>query len=93
MNTLLLSSVFGIFWLILLFLLCFVGVHVLRLARMGQAYRKEQRQPPTPSQSPQPTQEPPPKKEESEKEPVYYIVERKKRVKSTFTQPKQIHFK
>mgnify|MGYP003302841494 CR=1 FL=1 len=102
MNTLLLSSTFGIFWLILLFILCFVGVHVLRLARMGQAYRKEQRQSPPPSQTPQtpqkpqtpqPKQEPPEKKEESDKEPIYYIVERKKRVKSTFTPPKQIRFK
>lgn len=90
MQTLLLSSAFGIFWLILLFALCFVGVHVLRLARIGQSYRKQERtvQKDEPVKE-EPKQEAPP----ATSEPVYYIVERKKRVKSSFGEPKQIRFK
>ncbi len=88
MNTLLLSSTFGIFWLTLLFALCFAGVHILKLARLGQKYRKnEQREREEPVKK---EEEPPPK---TEAEPIYYIVERKKRVKSNFGEPKQIRFK
>ena len=86
MYTLLASSLFGIFWLAFLFVLCFLGVHVLRLARMGQAYRKQQMEKPPP---------PPPieKKEKKEQvEPVYYIVERKRRKKPSFSEPKRIQF-
>lgn len=93
MTTLLISSAFGIFWLVLLFVLCFVCVHVLRLARMGQAYRKSER--PTSQPPPQPTKPNDEKKNSQEKDvaPIYYIVERKKRVKSNYSEPKQIRFK
>ncbi len=88
MENLLLSATFGIFWLILLFALCFFAVHVLKLARLGQAYRKERD---TPKSEPDEKKALPPQKNEAE--PVYYIVERKRRVKSNLGEPKQIKFK
>ena len=95
MNTLLLSAALGIFWLILLFVLCFIGVHVLRLAHMGQLYRKQETQTPEPpkgekEEKPASAPEAPP---QTQNEPIYYIVERKKRVKSSLGEPKQIRFK
>ena len=75
----------------LLFALCFIGVHVLRLARIGQAYRKtleKDEQPDKPKPEPPTKPSTPP-----QNEPVYYLVERKKRVKSTLSEPKRIHFK
>ena len=87
MHTLLVSPVLGFVWLTILFILCFLGVHVLRLARIGQSYRKQQKE--QPSTPPPPT----PKKVEEEKpEPVYYIVERKRRTKSALSEPKRIRF-
>ena len=85
MNNLLISSVVGIVWLILLFLLCFALVHVLRLARLGQAYRKSENTPQAPP--------PPPPPQEKPSEPIYYIVEKKKRLKSSLGEPKRINFK
>ncbi len=98
MNTLLLSSTFGIFWLVLLFALCFAAVHLIKLARLGNAYRKARRHAQeekgandnAPTPAPTQREEPPQNKEV---EPVYYIVERKKRTKSSFSAPKQIRFK
>ena len=71
----------GALWTIVLFLLCIVIVHAVRLALLG--YRTlGKKLPPSP----------PPKQPEAE--PVYYIVERKKkRVKSEFTDPKRFQFK
>ncbi len=92
MNTLLLSSALGIFWLVLLFAICFFAVHLCKLARWGQRYRKAQKG--ETNENPLPT---PPKQETPERdtsqEPIYYIVERKKRTKSSFSTPKQIRFK
>jgi len=89
MNTLLASSIIGVVWLALLFVLCFICVHVLRLAKLGQQYRKAENKEKT---TPTPLQEiksPP----ATASEPIYYIVERKKRVESGFSEPKQIRFK
>jgi len=91
MNTLLISSAFGIFWLTLLFALCFIGVHVLRLARLGQLYRKQASK--TPEKNEEKTDKTTEAAPEKIPEPIYYIVERKKRVKSNFSEPKQIRFK
>ena len=82
----------GFLWLIFLFILCFLCVHLTKLALHGaEIIRKT------------PPQAPPEKKEEkqeekkapaSPQEPVYYIVEKKtRRPKSSYSEPKQIRFK
>lgn len=91
MNTLLTAPFKGIIWLVVLFGVCFLLVHTARLVRFGQKYRKLQNPPPREEKKEPPAPEkkaPPPTGE-----PVYYIVERKKRTKSTFSEPKRIDFK
>ena len=85
MNILTAFPVKGFFLTLLLFALCFFGVHILLLARVG--WNAQQK----PTGEPQKTEE---KKPLSEKEPIYYIVERKtKRAKANYGEPKQINFK
>ena len=90
-TALLASPILGAVWLIFLFLLCFFAVHFIRLAKLGQRWREEQTQ--------KKEQKPAPEKEEKQTppnntgEPIYYIVERKRRTKSSFGEPKQIRFK
>ncbi len=93
MNTLLISATVGIVWLLLLFALCFIVVHVLRLARLGRLYQKNEKE--AANKLPKPQQPPPapPAPSHTEPEPVYYIVEKKKRVKSNLGEPKRIQFK
>ncbi len=65
----------------LLFLLCVIVVHLVKLAKLGYRTRGK-RLPP----------EPP--KVEERPEPVYYIVERKKkRARAEYSEPRRIHFK
>lgn len=72
----------GAGYLFTLFLLCVIVVHVVKLARIGyRTYRKK-----LPPQQPEP-REPKP-------DPVYFIVERKKkRAKSEYSAPKEIKFR
>ena len=84
------SPFIGFLWLGALFIVCFIVIHVARLARLGRRYQKLQNAQPAPPKEPPKEKTPPEHKQE---EPIYYIVERKKRVKSTFTEPKQIRFK
>ena len=89
MNNLLISlPMQGFLWLLLLFVFCFLGVHILKLALLGRTAPSKKASPPqaekeekkTPAEKPQ--------------EPVYYIVERKtRRAKSTYGEPKEIRFK
>jgi hypothetical protein len=92
-NLLLPRGVIGIFWSILLFALCFFGVHIAKLAHLGQLYRKN----PPPEKDDKPTSppaEPEKKAPAPAQEPVYYIVERKKkRAKPQYGEPKEIRFK
>lgn len=83
------DAIFGILGLLVLFILSFFAVHIIKLAKIG--YRAQK----TPTQ-------PKPKREEVKKEappkqslgePVYYIVERKRRTKSSYSAPKEIRFK
>ena len=102
-NLLIHSPLIGFLGLILLFTLCFFAIHIAKLARIGNRHIKGERQKPqeksgenvssSPQKTPtQPTSSPPPNTP-SQAEPVYYIVERKRRTKSSFSEPKQIKFK
>ena len=93
-NSLLSVSPFlGLLWLVILLITCFVFVHVVRLARLGRRYQKQQYEAKKPQQNtPTPTETKNPSEKKNE-EPIYYIVERKRRVKSSFTEPKQNRFK
>lgn len=71
----------GFVYLLLTFIICFTLVHVIKLAAIGFASLKKKRQPPA---------EPKPEKKS---EPVYYIVEKKRARKSTYTEPREIQFK
>lgn len=84
-------GVWGIFWSLLLFFLCFIGVHIGKLARLGTLYRKPPAKEPEKPAPPAETKE---KAPASAQEPVYYIVERKKkRAKPQYGEPKEIRFK
>lgn len=70
----------GILYLFLTFVICFILVHLVKLAYMGlKSVRKK----------PEPPSE---KKPEPKPEPVYYIVE-KKRARKSYSKPKEIQFK
>ena len=72
----------GALYAVLLFLLCIVIVHAVKLARIGWRTMKKKLPP-----------EPPPK-ERKEREPVYFLVERKKkRAKTEYSEPRRIDFK
>ena len=104
-NCLLSAAASGAFWLILLFVVSFLAVHTVRLAKIGWNYQKRHVTPPEKSSAEKRGSEParrdPPAKETSEApaaekppEPVYYIVERKKRrLRETYSPPKEIKFK
>ena len=104
-NCLLSAAASGAFWLILLFVVSFLAVHTVRLAKIGWNYQKRHVTPPDKSSAEKRGSEParrdPPAKETSEApaaekppEPVYYIVERKKRrPRETYSPPKEIKFK
>ena len=71
----------GILYLFLTFVICFILVHLIKLAYMGLTSARKKSEPP-----------PPEKKPEPKAEPVYYIVE-KKRAKKSYSKPKEIQFK
>ena len=75
-------------WLIFLFIFCFLGVHIFRLALIGiESFRNEDSTEEEKSEEKKAPSEQP-------KEPIYYIVEKKtKRAKSSYSEPKQIRFK
>lgn len=69
----------GILYLLLTFLFCFILVHLIKLAYLGVSYIKK---PPKAEEKPTP-----------KKEPVYYIVEKKRAKKANYSDPKEIEFK
>ena len=80
MNILSTSLAAGCFGIVILFIISFIAVHTPSV--LQKLSKKEDEKPPV--------------KEEPKKEiePVYYIVERKKkRIKQSYSDPKQIHFK
>lgn len=72
----------GILYTALIFAGCFFFVHLIALAVTGFKSLR---------QKPEPPEEPPKQKEEPQK--IYYIVERKRSRKSTYSEPKEINFK
>ncbi len=75
----------GAFWTVFLFAMCFFFVHLFRLAHMGyhagRRFQKEEEKEPEEST------------EAKHAEPVYYIVEKKKkRTKASYSEPKRIKF-
>ena len=72
----------GAMYTVLVLIIVIIVVHGIKLARIG--YRSLGKKLPP---------EPPPK-EKNEREPVYFLVERKKkRVRSEYSEPKRINFK
>lgn len=72
----------GLLWCLLIAILCTVFVHGVKLAVLG--YRSLGKKTPPPE---------PPKQPEKSPEPVYFLVERKKKKpKSEFSEPRQINF-
>ena len=69
----------GILYLLLTFLFCFILVHLIKLAYLGVSSIKK---PPKAEEKPTP-----------KKEPVYYIVEKKRAKKANYSDPKEIEFK
>ena len=80
----------GVIWALVLFLICFFAVHISRLASLGRQAQKRMQQDAPP---PKPNQEPEKKAPQPSGEPIYYIVEKKRRAKTSFSQPKEIKFK
>lgn len=70
----------GILYLFLTFLFCFILVHLIKLIYLGVASLKKPKE--IPQEKPTPA-----------KEPVYYIVERKRARKANYSKPKEIQFK
>lgn len=97
MNTLLISfPVKGMLFTFLLFSVCFIGIHVLILARLGWEWQQRSLESTDDKPEKKIEEKAEEKKTPSEKqtEPIYYIVERKtRRAKSTYGEPKQINFK
>lgn len=76
----LVMAMLGFVYLLLTFVICFTVIHVVKLAVVGFLSLKRKK--------PQPEQKPEPKSE-----PVYYIVEKKRAKKSTYSQPREFEFK
>lgn len=72
----------GLFYLFLLFLISFAAVHIFKLAYYG--FLSFKKKPPEPSS---------PQKKIKEPQPVYYIVEKKRAKKASYSEPKEITFK
>lgn len=74
----------GLLYLFLTFIVCFILVHLIKLAYIGLLSTRKK---------PEPPPAPPKEKPQPKPEPVYYIVEKKKMKKSTYSEPKEIQFK
>lgn len=84
-----LLSVFpiGAICLIFVFTVCFFLVHAVKLMRAGWLAQNKK------PQNPEPKKEEKKAPAETPQEPIYYIVERKRRTKSSYGEPKRINFK
>ena len=91
-NLLLAGAFFGVLWLCVLFVLCFLGVHIARLVKFGWLYKKKEEKPAPTQTKPAESKEKTPEHRPSA-EPVYYIVERKRKTRQSYGEPKEIRFK
>ncbi len=86
MNYLAQQQSLGFIALLFLFAFCFLGVHILRIT---QAVKK----PPPSADKPEQKNKESEKKPTENNEPIYYIVEKRRKTKSTYGEPKRISFK
>ena len=81
----------GVLLTLFLFLLCFLLVHLLVLLKIGW---KAQERREKPSQKTEEQEKKPPEPKKTDREPIYYIVERKRtRPKQNYGEPKEFRFK
>ena len=96
-SSLLFSTASGVIAVLGLFLFCFTIVHLFKLASLGRKFQKQSKNVPKSAPTPAPSEQKSENKENENPsfspEPVFYIVERKRRTKSSFGEPKRIHFK
>lgn len=78
----------GILYLILTFAACFTVVHVIKLTYIGFLSVRKKKSEPKSEPKPKPKQKP-----EKKSGPIYYIVEKKRARKATYSEPKEIEFK
>ena len=84
MNILTVFPVKGLLFTLLLFTVCLLGVHTILLARIGWNTQHKK-----PDEAPKPEEKKPP----IEREPIYYIVERKRtRPKQNYGEPRAFRF-
>ena len=84
----------GLLFLLILFTLCLVGIHIMQLARLGWEYKTQQEKKPPEKEKEKEKEEKKAPAQNNAQEPIYYIVERKtRRAKPTYGEPKQINFK
>lgn len=76
----------GILYLILIFAACFTAVHVVKLAYIGFLSLRKKKTEPKSEPKPKP-------KPEKKQGPIYYIVEKKRARRATYSEPKEIQFK
>lgn len=76
----------GILYLILIFAACFTVVHVIKLAYIGFLSLRKKKTEPKSEPKPKP-------KPEKKQGPIYYIVEKKRARRATYSEPKEIQFK
>lgn len=90
----------GLLALLFIFIFSFVTVHLVFLARLGFLYQQEKTEteqdksdPPEQKPNPTPPEQNPKTEPPTPPEPVYYIVEKKRRTNPSYSPPKQIRFK
>lgn len=77
-------EVIGLLYLIILFAACFAVVHIVRMAWLG--FKASQKKP----ENNEPPKEQP--KQQPQPQPVYYIVEKKRAKKTSYSSPREIKF-
>ena len=84
-------AVSGFGLVVFLFLLCFLIVHIIILLKLGWESRNQDKE--TPASTPIPEEKKPSEPTNKEREPIYYIVERKRtRPKQNYGEPRAFRF-
>lgn len=92
-NLLTTAGATGFLWFLLLFVFTFGLVHIAKLVSLG--WKQTQTKPqPNKNENKEQKQKPEEKAPAKPQEPIYYVIERKrKKPKTSYTEPKQITFK